>query len=164
MDCQFCNKHFSTKGNLLAHQRNTKYCLKLQEEIKPREYICQGCDKKLSNNHRLKHHQTICEKYNETNKIRQLENTIEIQSYIIEQGKATIEKLESRIRELQLDMKDVALKAKGKTTTITNNIQQNFTPITDEKLKAEAKEHLLLGSVGDTESQVQITSEEILNN
>ena len=64
----------------------------------------------------------------------------------------TIEKLESRIRELELDMKDIAIKAKGKTTTITNNIQQNFTPITDEKLKAEAinftKEHLLLGGQG----------------
>ena len=152
MECQFCNKQCSTKGNLLAHQMNTKYCIKLQEENKPREYICEGCEKKLSNNHRLQHHQTICKKYNETNKIRQLENTIEIQSSAIKQDKVMIEKLENHVKELENKLFEIALKAKGKTTTITNNIQQNFTPITDEKLKAEAinftKEHLLLGGQG----------------
>jgi hypothetical protein len=66
----------------------------------------------------------------------------------------TINELKSRIRELELDMKDIALKSKGKTTTNTGNtyVYQNFTPITDEKLKEDAinftKEHLVLGGRG----------------
>ena len=30
--CQYCNKNFSTKGNLLHHQKKIKYCLRIQEQ------------------------------------------------------------------------------------------------------------------------------------
>jgi hypothetical protein len=73
-----------------------------------------------------------------------------------------IVKLETRVRELELDMKDVAIKSKGKISTTNTYIQQNFTPITDEKLKQDAlrltQEHLALGRRGVANYAVNSTS------
>lgn len=152
MDCQYCKKQFSTKSNLLKHQQTAKYCIKLQTENKPTEFICKGCSKTLCSKFRLQTHYQICEQYKEIDKTRQLEDVMEQNKNIIAIKDATIEKLENHVKELENKLFEIAIKAKGKTTTITNNIQQNFTPITDEKLKAEAinftKEHLLLGGQG----------------
>ena len=147
MDCEYCKKHFSTKTVLIHHQKNTRYCLKIQEANNVELNICRGCNLSLSTKFRLHTHQQICKKYEDANKMRELEK-------IIEQDKILIEKLESRVRELELDIKDIALKAKGKTTTNNANtyVYQNFTPITDEKLKQDAlnftKKHLELGGQG----------------
>jgi hypothetical protein len=66
---------------------------------------------------------------------------------------ATNEELKSRIKELENKLFDIALKTKAKTTNNSNTyIYQNFTPITDEKLKQEAvnftRAHLVLGGQG----------------
>lgn len=148
MNCEYCKKTFATKTVLIHHQKNTRYCLKIQEANTLQLHICKGCNLKLSTNFRLQTHQQICKKYEETNKISDFEKTIE-------QYKITIEKLEMRVRELELDIKDIALKAKGKTTTNNNGntyVYQNFTPITDEKLKQDTlnftKKHLERGGQG----------------
>lgn len=155
MDCDFCHRKFGTKGTLLRHQQTAKFCIKIQYELKPKTnvFICNGCNKELSTKQKLQSHHRICDKYIENIRVNQLEKTIEIKDSIINQDKATIEELKNRIRELELDIKDIALKSKGKTTTNSNTyIYQNFTPITDEKLKENAinftKEHLELGGRG----------------
>lgn len=157
MDCQFCKKTFSSLGNLVAHQKKTKYCLKIQEENKPREYICGGCEKKLSNNHRLQQHQKICEKHIELNKIRQLESVIEqnkilidLKNEALEKSEKHIEKLENHIQSLEDKLIKIAMRT-TKTTNITTNIQQNFTPITDEKLSEDSKKLTLAHLVGGGE-------------
>ncbi len=132
MDCQFCRKSFSSKSNLSKHQQTTKYCIKLQPEIKSKSFICSGCNKELSTKQRLETHIQVCINYLDINRIKELEKIIETKDTIIDE-------LKTRIRELELDMKDVAIKAKSKTTN--NNIsiqQQNFTAITDENLAQDA--------------------------
>ena len=164
MDCEFCKKQFSSKGNLRIHQKNTKYCLKIQEtKIISQEFICNGCEKKLCNNYRLRQHEKICKKYTEDNKIDTLEKIIEARDITIEQANITIDELKTRIRELELDMKDVAIKSKGKTT-ITTNIQQNFTPITDEGLAKDAEKLTLAHLVGGGEKLATIFLEGSLKN
>ena len=154
MDCEFCGKQFSTKGNLGKHQQTAKYCIELQKKGEPKTFICNGCGKSLSNNYRLNTHRQVCEKYLEDDKIQQLQRIIEQSNMIISMKDTTINELKDKIRELELDMKDIALKSKGKTTTNNGNtyVYQNFTPITDEKLKEDAinftKEHLVLGGQG----------------
>ena len=162
MDCQFCKKQFSSKGNLLIHQKNAKYCLKIQEE-KIIQFICNACEKKLCNNYRLHQHQKICKKYIDDDRIQILEKTIEARDLTIEQANAIIDELKTRIRELELDMKDVALKSSGKTT-ITTNIQQNFTPITDEKLSEDSKKLTLAHLIGGGEKMAGIFLEGSLKN
>lgn len=55
--CQYCNKTYSNQANLLYHQKNTKYCLKIQEELKNSDLKCQYCDKIFSTQSNLAHHQ-----------------------------------------------------------------------------------------------------------
>ena len=147
MNCELCGKIFSTKGNLLKHQQTAKFCLKLRENMVVKFFICSGCEKHLSSNYRLHEHQKICKKYEECDKIRDLEK-------IIEQYKITVEDLKVRNRELEDKLIKLAMKSTGKitTNTTTNYVYQNFTPITDEKLKEATinftKRHLELGGQG----------------
>ena len=174
MDCDYCHKKFSTKATLLRHQQTVKFCIKIQDAIKEKikVFACDGCNKKLSSKQMLQHHHQICQDFIDVNKIIQLEKTIEVQDSTIKkfnitielQNSATmrdkilIEELKNRIRELELDIKDIALKSRAKTTTNNSNnstttyVYQNFTPITDEKLKEATinftKRHLELGGQG----------------
>lgn len=59
MDCQYCNKHFTTKYLLTQHQTKTKYCLELQGKHTT-IFECQYCKKCLSTNERLVTHLNIC--------------------------------------------------------------------------------------------------------
>jgi hypothetical protein len=159
MDCEFCHKQFAAKSTLLRHQKTVKACLKIQEQIAPKKetvFICDGCKKELSSKQNLQLHKKICKNYRETNIIQELEKTIKIQA-------TTIDELKIRIRELELDMKDVAIKSKGKTT-ITTNIQQNFTPITDERLAKDAEKLTLAHLVGGGEKLATIFLEGSLKN
>lgn len=147
MDCQFCEKSFSNKSNLLKHQQTTKYCIKLQAEKKPKSFICSGCNKELSTKQRLETHNKVCSEYSDINRIKELEKTIEFKDTIIDE-------LKTRIRELELDMKDVAIKSKSKTTNNTNIsiYEQNFTAITDERLAEDAKKITIDHIIGGGES------------
>lgn len=62
MECQFCHNVFSTKPNLIHHQRTAKYCLKLRNDIKPVEFKCHICNKVYTSNYRLASHLTKCMK------------------------------------------------------------------------------------------------------
>ena len=139
MNCEFCNKQFSTKGNTIKHQLTAKYCIKLQEESKPRIFKCDGCKKILCSNDKLQKHQQICKKFLENDKILQLEKIIEQDRVIISLNTITIEKLEKHILELENKLVEIAIKSTTKTTNISTYIQQNFTPITDESLARDAK-------------------------
>lgn len=65
--CQYCNHSFSSDKNLKAHQKTTKYCLKLQKEdfqntkyIKDIKNICDFCNKDFSNKYTLNSHYSNC--------------------------------------------------------------------------------------------------------
>ena len=65
--CQYCEKNYTTKGNLLKHQRTAKYCLKIQETLlgddkieKTETFDCNYCSKKFSQKTHLNRHIKIC--------------------------------------------------------------------------------------------------------
>jgi hypothetical protein len=151
MDCEFCHKNFTTKGILLRHQQTTKYCLKLQEEIKAKEFICRGCQKHLSTKNRLITHQEICEKISKDDDITNLKKIIELRDITIDNQQQTIEKLEKHIESLDDKIMKIAMRATKSTTNISIQ-QQNFTAITDEKLAQDAKKITLAHIVGGGES------------
>ena len=131
----------------LITKKQPVICLKIQETFLADLYICSGCNLKLSSNFRLQTHQNICKKYEEASRIQDFEK-------IIQDLKANNEKLENRVKELEDKLIQMALKSSGKTTTHNGNtyVYQNFTPITNEKLKQDAltftKKHLELGGQG----------------
>jgi hypothetical protein len=64
MECEFCQKIFSTKGTLKTHQKTAKYCIKLQEKKgnNIEKFFCQYCNKELSQRQVIFHEQK-CEKF-----------------------------------------------------------------------------------------------------
>jgi KilA-N domain/Meiotically up-regulated gene 113 len=60
MECEFCKKTFSTKPNLVAHQKTTKYCLEIQGKTNTL-FKCEYCEKYFTCNQRLNEHvNNIC--------------------------------------------------------------------------------------------------------
>lgn len=156
MDCQHCNKQFSSKSNLVKHQQTAKYCIKLQQEVKPEEFPCIGCDKTLCSKFRLQTHQEKCEKYKDIDKIRQLETMLDQANTMLQTKDSTIEKLERHIESLEDRLMKIAMKSTKTTNNITTNIQQNFTPITDERLAEDANNLTIEHLVGGGESIANI--------
>jgi len=60
MKCNFCNKIFSNKSSLNVHQKNTKYCLKLQDKTELSNFSCKYCDKSFTSKQTLSVHYTGC--------------------------------------------------------------------------------------------------------
>jgi len=70
--CEYCKKDYTTKGNIVKHQRTAKYCLEIQEKIhgensdkiELRTFNCEYCTKKFSQKSHLSRHIPLCiEKY-----------------------------------------------------------------------------------------------------
>lgn len=57
MNCETCNKQFSSKFNLNRHKNKRNKC-----GVPPPEHNCQFCEKKLSSKHALSRHLGICKK------------------------------------------------------------------------------------------------------
>ena len=145
MECVYCKSVFATKTNLNTHQRTAKYCLKLRENLPGKEYVCKGCDKIFTQQSNLERHIEICKVIC---KVSRLETELEYKNNYIE-------KLEQTIKELQHGLKDVAVIAVSRPTTITttnnthtqnnnqNNILMNLTPfeINKENFAEKINEH-----------------------
>jgi len=130
MECQYCQKSFSTKGTLTTHQTKAKYCLKIQGAQYEAKYICKYCNKefnlKLSYDRHITSHETNEEfmKYQyEIEKLREInrnqQEIINLKDNTLEERDKTIEKQEAKIRELEQRIENVATKAATKSTTST---------------------------------------------
>jgi len=147
LNCEYCNNKFSTKPNLLAHQRKAQYCLKLRVNNNDNNILkCKGCEKTFSCKQNTNKHQIKCVNYiklryeedakktkDETRELERkhkfdlgklkLEYKEKISQYKKQMNEIKLEHKEE-IRELQDKLENVAIKAATKQTT-TNNIQQN---------------------------------------
>lgn len=63
-ECEFCEKNFSTKGNLLRHQKTSKYCANIKGEFIESRFFCQICGKSFPLKYTKDEHQIICSKNN----------------------------------------------------------------------------------------------------
>ena len=54
-----CKKILNSKSALNVHQKNTKYCLKMQGNYQQGNFVCE-CGKDFHNKHHLIGHQDIC--------------------------------------------------------------------------------------------------------
>ena len=90
MECEFCKKTFTTKGNLFSHQRTAKYCLNLQGKIVESIFTCEYCNKKFTQRTSLSDHMNICKE-----REKQTQEEKENQHIIL------VKKLESEISKLK---------------------------------------------------------------
>ena len=110
MECEFCKNKFSNKHILLHHQKNTKYCLKIQGKNN-NKFKCEFCMKTYSTKQNLEIHYSKCKKnlvknikdeYEEKLK----EKDIKIKNYAIQ-----VSEQKETIRELQDKLENIALQA-----------------------------------------------------
>jgi len=124
MECEHCNKTFSTKYNLTAHQKKSKSCRQQDR------YVCDFCSKPFSSNERLKGHMATC---SENSQKKAVCNSI-IASY-----EAKIESLERQLKDKtdKLDKidGDQQIREKLKLDLNADIIRQKFHSITDHDIR-----------------------------
>jgi len=62
MECSYCKKEFFSKSYLTYHQKNARYCLKIQGNSDKCKFKCYYCNKILSKK-KLKTHYEICKEF-----------------------------------------------------------------------------------------------------
>jgi len=132
MECQYCKKSFSTKPNLIAHQKKTKYCLKIQEKQPQVLHICKHCNKefniKLSYDRHILSHESneeFMKSQNEIEKLkyinRNMQEMINVKDIEIEYLKQANTNQINEIRDYKKIVENIAAKAVSKPTTVNNN-------------------------------------------
>ena len=136
LTCQFCSNEFKTKYLLNNHQKQAKYCLKIQESQNSEEIItsfitCKYCNKNFSTGN-FSRHDSSCKK-----KIKSLTEEIsKLKDEKIEIAKMKDEKIEiykNLAERSQTTIEEIAKKPtyhqKTSTKNIQNNIIANLTPL-----------------------------------
>ena len=117
INCEFCNKTFSTKGNLIKHQQSTKYCMKIQKEKgknvqEPKKYKCSFCDKKFYEKSNFTKHELVCtEKSNK--EITKLLIEIENLKHTIVEKDNNINNMEKEVQALKEENKMIEIKTQN---------------------------------------------------
>jgi hypothetical protein len=84
MECEYCKKAFSTLRVKTVHQKSTKSCIAIQEQmgltIKKLSFPCMMCQKEFTTKLSLQYHSKICRKKDESleTKIVQLESELSL--------------------------------------------------------------------------------------
>jgi hypothetical protein len=68
--CNYCYKTYSTKTNLLNHQRTAKFCIEGRNKTELtnfKTFNCEKCNKSFTRNDSLRKHNTICKVENKKN-------------------------------------------------------------------------------------------------
>ncbi len=108
MNCQFCNKVFSSKSSLNNHQKNAKYCLKLQDNKETNNFNCDYCHKNFTSKQNLNIHFLNC-KDKDIENIRKEKDT-EIENIRKEKIKLEIEKDRLEIKNNILENELIKIK------------------------------------------------------
>jgi uncharacterized coiled-coil protein SlyX len=129
MDCEFCNKSFSTKYLLTQHQKKTKYCLDLQGSNSV--FQCKFCNKQLSTKDRLILHTNSCKENNEKENIikkeyeekikiieKEYDDKLKIVEKVLQEKNEYITKLETKLEKIEAKLDSKLEKLESAVTTI----------------------------------------------
>ena len=139
-ECEHCNKQFSSRSNLNAHQKSAKYCLEKQGKDNPM-FDCEYCRRSFRVKQTLIDHYHACKEkqkqdyaksYEEENKY--LKQRLEEKDEYIEKLESTIEKYEAKLlqqkKEYEAKLEKfenavISVAEASKTPTITYNTNSN---------------------------------------
>lgn len=177
MNCEFCNKTFSTVYSLKTHKLNAKFCLKLQgTKIDNETNVdnnCKYCNESFSTKQSLTRHLKIC-KNKEVETIDKIKNELEEKNKLILMLKNEIHKKDLEIAELksaneiynniykesQDCLKEIAKQPKTTTKNTTNNNNNNnllYMPIlslTKSTIEDKVKNNFTVNHLNDGQSGV----------
>jgi hypothetical protein len=124
MECDFCKKTFSSKGNLIVHQNSAKYCLSLQGKDK-NILECEYCNKNFTLKQTLLEHYNSCKEKQKKDYTKDYEIEVTSLKEKLDERERYITKLEEKIDSLQKALIDIASQPKS-TTTNHNNTHSVF--------------------------------------
>ena len=131
----------SSKGNLLIHQKTTKFCLKIQQKNGESKYQCPGCKKTFRRKDNYDRHTESCKAIDTVIERRKLREQVTSQSQQIEQLEKLLLQKNENIERLTDRIQDLATCAIARPTmsSTTNNkqvINLGTFDLTPEKAKA----------------------------
>ena len=127
-ECKYCKRKFTTQGNLVKHQKTTKFCLKLQNEMNSEEtviisYGCVYCKKEFTSNHHLNNHQNNCiEKFKKdiadlndiiNQKDKERNEKIDKLSQQLSAAQDRIQDLENQLKTARLEIENEIIKERN---------------------------------------------------
>jgi hypothetical protein len=135
--CNICKKSYSSLSSLNYHQKNTKFCLSLQDKLNSGELIrCEYCLKEFTSKKYLSQHSDTCKekKIIEQNELRRendrLKKDLDIAKKELSDMKLTHElKIQSKdelIERMQKEIDEYKKMANRPTTSIVNNNSNNY--------------------------------------
>ena len=141
-ECEFCNKTFNLKGNLIKHQKTAKYCIEIQKNnsntnVEHISYDCKFCGKKFTqSNHLSRHLPTCLDKYKfelneKDNKIKDLEDKLLEAEQKIKTIRLEVENefYKNQSKENQSTINEIAKQPRVQTNTNNNNKIMISTPM-----------------------------------
>jgi len=147
MNCEYCNKQFSNKGNLNLHQKTAKYCLELRElnKIENKGYLqCEYCKSNFSRKSTLTQHLKNCKEKDFTEltqknkmllkKLQESEKNNAVYEEKIENLNQRIADYKSEVKDLMNQLVDLADKAIDKPTYDQRNTTNNNTKTIDNRV------------------------------
>ena len=81
MECNFCNKTFSTLSSLNNHKATAKYCLKIQDKDISDKFKCLSCNRIFTSKNSLTDHNKICKNPKKDIKLSSKEKDIIIEQF-----------------------------------------------------------------------------------
>jgi hypothetical protein len=127
-ECKYCKRKFTTQGNLVKHQKTTKFCLKIQNEMNSEEtviisYGCVYCKKEFTSNHHLNNHQNNCiEKFKKdivdlndiiNQKDKERNEEIDKLSQQLSEAEDRIQDLENQLKTIRLEVENEIIKERN---------------------------------------------------
>lgn len=151
--CQFCEKKFSTKGNLNNHVKKAKYCIEKRcdkEKIGGSEIknICEFCGKYLATRYSVLRHLLKCKQKVQLEKNNKRENDSILKDQEIEFLKKQLLEKNKEIEYLTHQLSNLALEGIRKPTVINSNTSNRITNIltpldlNEEKIKSIVENNL----------------------
>ena len=109
MDCEFCNKKFSSTSALNYHKANTKYCLKIQGKIteNTKDHTCNYCNKSFAYKQTLDSHIETCNMKEIKIENEGFKNTILEQTEKITEYEKEVKLLKDEIYKKDLELVEI---------------------------------------------------------
>ena len=152
LNCEFCNKKFSTKSNLSNHIKRAKYCIKNRPETVDLktdiDYRCTFCNKSFTTKYMVPKHMLTCKILSENIQNTIVEKDKEIlllKQRVKEKNKQLLEKTKEN-EYLTQQLSSLALEGikKSTVTNTSNRITNILSPLdlNDDKIKTIVEDSL----------------------